>query len=292
MNQHCYHCDEVVPKGISLFVNIENIQQTMCCAGCQAVAQTIVDNNLLDYYRFRTEAATKREGLIPEQLSKTLLLDDAGLQDEFAFKDGIYRETILTIEGISCAACAWLIEMQVAKLLGIVSITVNATTQRASIKWQDSLLNLSDILITIDNIGYKALPFKSSDVEAANIKQSKRFIKRLGISGILMMQVMMIAVGLYFGSFSGMSSENLVYLRYTSLILTFPIISYGAFPFYFGAFNALKIRRLSMDVPVSIAIILAFMASTWATINQAGEVYFESVFHVYLSLVNREVFRV
>jgi Cu2+-exporting ATPase len=277
MSKSCFHCGEDVPKGLSLFVQIDKIEQTMCCIGCQSVAQTIVDNALTDYYRFRTEPATKSENLIPEQLQRTTLLDDETLQTEFAFSDGQFKETILTIEGISCAACAWLIEMQLNKLVGLKSINVNATTQRATIKWQENTIKLSEILNAIDKVGYKALPFKASNSEKMNQKHSKTFIKRLGISGILMMQVMMIAIGLYFGAFSGMSIHHHVYLRYISLILTIPIISYGAFPFYIGAINALKAKRLSMDVPVSIAIILAFSASAWATMNQSGEVYFESV---------------
>lgn len=277
MTPDCFHCGESIPKGISLFVNINSIDQAMCCVGCHAVAQTIVDNDLTDYYRYRTEPAPKSDSLVPEQLKRTALLDDESLQDEFAFKEGDNKETILTVEGISCAACAWLIEMQLAKLPGLLNISVNATTQRATVKWQDSITKLSTILLAINNIGYKALPFKANDVEQANQKQSKTYIKRLGVSGILMMQVMMIAVGLYFGAFADMSEHNLVYFRWISLLLTFPIITYGAFPFYTGAINALKARRLSMDVPVSIAIILAFSASVWATVNQSGEVYFESV---------------
>lgn len=273
----CFHCGEAIPNGISLFVTIDNKEQAMCCVGCQAVANTIVENQLTDYYRFRTEVAHKGEALIPEQLKKAELLDDQSLQDEFIFNDGEFKETILTIEGISCAVCAWLIERQLAKLTGLISISVNATTQRATVRWNDQQLKLSQILITIDKVGYHALPFKASDVEESNQKRSKTFIKRLGVSGILMMQVMMIAIGLYFGAFADMSEHNHTYLRWTSLILTTPIITYGAFPFYIGAINALKVKRLSMDVPVSIAIILAFSASAWATIHQSGEVYFESV---------------
>ncbi|GLX80261.1 copper-translocating P-type ATPase [Thalassotalea insulae] len=277
MSKSCFHCGEDIPNGLSLSVSIDGQSQAMCCVGCMAVAQTIVDNQLTDYYRFRTEAAPKGEALVPEQLKRTELLDDTSLQQEFTYQDGESKETILTIEGISCAACAWLIEMQLEHLAGLQSISVNATTQRASVRWLDKQIKLSEIVLAIEKVGYHALPFKASEVEQSNQKRSKTFIKRLGISGILMMQVMMIAIGLYFGAFSDMSSHNLVYLRWVSLFLTLPIISYGALPFYQGAYNALKAKRLSMDVPVSIAIILAFGASAWATINQTGEVYFESV---------------
>ncbi|RHW77003.1 heavy metal translocating P-type ATPase [Colwellia sp. RSH04] len=277
MNTRCFHCAEFIPKGISLFVSINNIEQPMCCLGCQAVAQTIVDNNLTQYYQVRTEPAHKGQALIPEQLEKNKLLDEEVLQNEFIYHAQDYKEAILTIDGISCAACAWLIEMQIAKVSGVVSINVNATTQRATVQWQDDTVNLSDILTAIEHIGYQALPFKANEAEVRNKKHSKTFIKRLGISGILMMQVMMIAVGLYFGAFADMAEHNKVYLRWISFILTIPIITYGAFPFYIGAINALKVKRLSMDVPVSIAIILAFSASAWATVSQQGEVYFESV---------------
>lgn len=277
MRPTCFHCNEMIPKGIDLHVKIDNILQPMCCIGCESVATTIVENNLTDYYRFRTEPAQKGEQLIPQQLKKNQLLDDETLQEEFTYKTDEYKETILTVDGISCAACAWLIEMQLSKVSGIKTINVNATTQRATVRWEESKLKLSQILKAIDKIGYKALPFKASRVEESNQAKSKAFIKRLGISGILMMQVMMIAVGLYFGAFSGMSEYTELYLRWASMLLTIPIISYGALPFYIGAINTLKIKRLSMDVPVSIAITLAFTASVWATISQQGEVYFESV---------------
>lgn len=274
---HCFHCHELIPSGINLTVVINNKIQPMCCIGCQAVAQTIVDNNLTQYYQVRTEPAQKSMALIPEQLEKNRLLDEQILQNEFIYQEDEFKEAILTIEGINCAACAWLIEMQLSKQAGIYSINVNATTQRATVKWQDSKLVLSQILSAIEKIGYLALPFKANEVEQRNKALSKKFIKRLGISGILMMQIMMIAVGLYFGAFADMAEHNKIYLRWVSFILAIPIITYGAFPFYIGAINALKIKRLSMDVPVSIAIILAFIASAWATISEQGEVYFESV---------------
>lgn len=277
MSSPCYHCNEPVPAGLSLSVVIFDQPQAMCCHGCQAVAQTIVDNNLTDYYKFRTEHAQKSSGLIPDELARHQLLDDESFQNEFTYQEGEIKETILTIEGISCAACAWLIEKQMSKISNVVSINVNATSQRATIKWLSDKIKLSHIVTAIEKIGYQALPFKANHAEKANHQTSKAFIRRLGISGILMMQVMMIAVGLYFGAFSDMANHNLLYLRWTSLFLTIPIVIYGAFPFYTGAIKAIKAKRLSMDVPVSIAIILAFTASCWATFSQQGEVYFESV---------------
>ncbi|TKB45829.1 heavy metal translocating P-type ATPase [Thalassotalea mangrovi] len=277
MNMDCFHCGELVPAGLDLKVNIHGKDQPMCCIGCQAVAEAIVDNNLDDYYRFRTEKGNKVNADIPEQLQVNKFVDDQQLQSEFTFESDGHQETILSIDGMSCAACAWLIEKQLAPQSGIIKAQVNATTQRATIAWDQEKIKLSEIISAIARIGYSALPFKANTTEINNNQQSKAFIRRLGVSGILTMQVMMIAFGLYFGAFSDLSEHNLMYLRATSLVLTLPIVTYGAFPFYLGAINALKGRRLTMDVPVAIAISLAFTASCWATFNQQGEVYFESV---------------
>ncbi|WP_371185325.1 heavy metal translocating P-type ATPase [Thalassotalea maritima] len=273
----CFHCGELIPPGINLSVAIEGQLRDMCCAGCQAVAETIVANSLEDYYRFRSEKGNKAEALVPDALKANQFIDDANLQNEFTFDVDDHKETILSIDGMSCAACAWLIEKRLGDKDGIAKVQVNATTQRATIAWDNEKLRLSDIITDIARIGYQALPFKANQVEQNNIKHSKQFIRRLGVSGILTMQVMMIAVGLYFGAFSDLAEHNLTYLRGTSFVLTLPIVTYGAWPFYTGAISALRARRLSMDVPVSIAIILAFCASAWATFFQTGEVYFESL---------------
>lgn len=275
--QGCFHCGEEIPSGLSLKVKIDNIDQSMCCVGCQAVAEAIIDNNLQDYYRFRSEKGNKIDANVPSELLSNQFIDDENLQTEFTFDVEDCKETILSIDGMSCAACAWLIEMQLANQSGIKKASVNATTQRATIVWQNEQIKLSTILSLIGKIGYQAQPFKANLAEQQNINQSKAFIRRLGVSGILTMQVMMIAFGLYFGTFSDLSEHNLAYLRGTSFVLTFPIVTFGAYPFYSGAISAIKAKRLSMDVPVSIAIILAFTASTWATFFHTGEVYFESL---------------
>ncbi len=277
MCKDCFHCGEIIPPGLDLSVNIADKSESMCCYGCQAVAQAIVDNHLEDYYRFRTEKNNKVDAAIPQGLLDTQFVNEESLQSEFTVDVENAKETILSIDGMSCAACAWLIEKQLITKTGIVTVQVNATTQRATVKWDNEQVQLSDILQAIGKIGYQALPFKANLQEQRNKKQSKAFIRRLGVSGILTMQVMMIAFGLYFGAFSDLSAHNLDYLRGTSFVLTLPIVTYGSLPFYIGAINAIKAKRLSMDVPVSIAIILAFVASSWATFSQSGEVYFESV---------------
>jgi Cu2+-exporting ATPase len=91
------------------------------------------------------------------------------------------------------------------------------------------------------------------------------------------MQVMMFAVPLYFGEATGMDPTMREYMRLVSMLVSIPVALYSGWPFYRGAWMALRSRAISMDVPVSLGIILAFVASVWNALTGQGEVYFDSV---------------
>lgn len=277
MSHSCFHCLESVPNGFSANVIIDDIAQPMCCIGCQAVAQNIVDQGMTDYYKYRTVRAGKVEQLVPEQLAFIKSYDNEDIQDEFIATNDNISEVLLSVEGITCAACAWLIEKQLLNLNTVKRVDVNTSTNRAMIQWDKTSTPLSEIITSLAKIGYKAYPFQS-DIEAQQKQQTaKAYIRRLGVAGLMTMQVMMFAFAMYFGMFSGMDSNFEQYFRWISLVLASPVILYSALPFLTNAINGLKAKQLNMDLPVSLAIFGAFGASCYATFMQVGEVYFESV---------------
>ncbi len=278
----CFHCGEPIPKSFTLQVKIENVDQSMCCHGCAAVAETIVSNNLTGYYRHRTEKSVKGSTLIPQELLNLQSYDLTEIEQEFTQSHGSTKEVILTVENVTCAACAWLIERKLGTLSGIEQCSVNTSSARLSLKWQSKQLKLSDILLALAQIGYKAYPFKADVAEQNEVAATKAYLRRLTVAGLATMQVMMFAMASYFdviGSDGDGSLSNGLndYFRYISLLLALPVVFYSSTPFYNNALSALFAKRLNMDVPVSIAIFLAFIASAYATITKQGDVYFESV---------------
>ena len=273
----CFHCGEPNPTNTSFQVLINGEQQTMCCPGCQAVAQTIVDSGLSSYYEHRTEVAAKGESLIPDELQQLEHYDIEQIQLDFIKQNGNTTEITLTIEGISCAACAWLIEKQLRFLPGLIFVNVNTTLNRAVIRWDNEQLVLSKILEQIQRIGYKAYPFQVNQQELFYTKQVKSYLRRLGLAGLATMQVMMFAIALYADFFSGMQQEFITYFRWVSFILATPVLLYSAQPFYVNAWRNIRNKTLGMDIPISIALLGAYSASSYATIVGRGEVYFESV---------------
>ena len=277
MAESCFHCLEPIPKGFDGSVAFQGEQQPVCCIGCQAVAETIISQGMSDYYTYRTESAGKVEELVPEQLKMLLSYDNDEIQEDFVETSGANKEVLLSVEGISCAACAWLIEKQLLSLGGVVRVDVNTSTHRAMIVWQESKVKLSTIIKSLMEIGYKAYPFQADEEAAQKQAVAKAYIRRLGVAGLMTMQVMMFAFAMYFGMFSGMEEDFEQYFRWISLVLASPVILYSAMPFLTNAIKGLKAKQLNMDLPVSLAIFGAYGASTYATFMEVGEVYFESI---------------
>ncbi len=276
----CFHCGEPVPANSGYSLEIKGIVRPMCCPGCQAVAETIMECGLASYYDHRTAPGIKGE-LVPEELAALTHYDLAEVQQEFVTDSGTGRETTreiqLTVEGLTCAACAWLIERHLMTLSGLRYINVNTTTHRARIKWDPTQLSLSDILKGFAKIGYRAYPFQTHQQEALYAKEVRSYMFRLALAGLGSMQVMMCAVALYMDLFISVEDEFMVYFKWISLLLSTPIMIYSAQPFYINAWRSLKQGHLSMDVSVSLALIGAFIASMWATVFNTGEVYYDSI---------------
>ncbi|WP_028108496.1 heavy metal translocating P-type ATPase [Ferrimonas futtsuensis] len=271
----CFHCGQPVPLSADFSVTIDAQLRQMCCPGCAAVAQTICDAGLGDYYHYRTESGSKQS--LDALMAQLDAYDLEAVQQEFVAHEGDTHSVVLSVQGISCAACAWLIERHFRKLAGIHRINVNTTTMRATVSWYPDKIKLSEILNQLASIGYPSTPFQPDAKEQTYAHSARQFLFRLGLAGMATMQVMMLAVALYMGYFTELDPIYRDYFRWVSLLFATPVALYSAQPFYFSALRALMSMRVNMDVPVSIAILGAFSASCVATFKGTGEVYFESV---------------
>ncbi|GGO75784.1 cation-transporting P-type ATPase [Marinobacterium nitratireducens] len=278
----CFHCGRDVPPGSDFVAQIDGQSRPMCCPGCQAVAQTIVESGLDNYYRHRSSNASAPEipgRQLPEaMLAELALYDQPSIQKDFVHAlDDSRREASLVIEGITCAACAWLLDHHLGRQPGVEQASVNLSSHRMRLCWDNDRTSLSQLLAAIYRIGYQGHPYHPDREEQLLEQEKKRAIRRLGVAGVGMMQVMMYAIALYAGAMQDMEERFVVFLRWASLIIATPVALYAARPFYVAAIRDLRSRNLSMDVPVSIAILGAYCASVWATLTDSGEVYFDSV---------------
>ena len=274
----CFHCGQPLAPGVALNVAIAQRLQPMCCRGCQAVAQAIVDNGLAAYYKNRTMLPGRGQEVLPAELAQLRLYDHPKIQQSFVLDSGEHiKQAVLILEGITCAACVWLNERHLLQLPGVRLVNVNYASHRARISWDEREIALSTILAEIQRLGYHAHPYNAQSAAVSREWRRKKDLRRLAIAGIAAAQVMMLAVALYAGSWYGMEASTAKLLRWLSLALTLPVMIFAAQPFYSAAWSALKTRRLTMDVPVVIALLAAFAGSVANTWLGQSHVYYDAI---------------
>jgi len=294
----CFHCGEPIPADVTLSVLRDGQHRSVCCSGCQAVAELIFATGLGRYYQYRQELGRKASEDSSELIEAWQGCDARESLWGVELNDGA-RELLLQTEGIRCAACAWLIRSHMENMAGVGAVQVDTTSGYTRIIWDPLKTQLSKLAGSLLELGYKPhLPLAGAE-EQGRQQERRSSMKRLGVAGLGMMQVMMYAVGLYAGDAFGMNVAERSFLEWVSLLVTLPVVLYSGRVFYEGAWRSLQARRPGMDVPVALAITLAFFASCFNFFRGEGQVWFDSVVmfiffltlgrHVELSLRQRNL---
>jgi Cu2+-exporting ATPase len=281
----CYHCGEIVPAGADFHLEIGGQQRILCCNGCLAVAGLIAGAGFENYYLHRQQLAAKASVQAISAAAAWQAIDQRPSlwgQETSSEK----RDLLLQVSNIRCAACAWLIRSHLEKQIGIDAVQVDTSSGFCRIQWLPSQTRISQIARHLFELGYTPhLPTPQAE-EDGRRQERVDALKRLSVAGLGMMQVMMFAVGLYAGAAWGMSEAARAFLSWVSLLVCLPVMLYSGKIFFVGAWRGIRRGRPGMDLPVALAILLAFLASCYHFFIGEGEVWFDSVvmFIFFLSL--------
>jgi P-type Cu2+ transporter len=287
----CFHCGLPALRDTKFGVSFDGSFRAMCCVGCEAVAKTIIDAGLGNYYRERSalpdvdalaNAAQTNAQLprfdLPEIQSSYVSTANAGESKSAAFY----------IDGVTCNACLWLAESALRRVSGVTSATVNYVTHRAEVKWIENKTTLASIIDSVTRVGLRAMPVAAVERQVSRARERRTLFIQLGVALLAMMQVMMFTVPLYFTAAEDISHEAQRLMQWASLLLTLPVVLYSAKPFWQGALRDLRTRHLSMDAPVALAIASTFATSLWSLFTGQGALYFDSIsMFVFLLLASR-----
>lgn len=290
----CFHCGLPALRDTKFGVSFDGSFRAMCCIGCEAVATTIIDTGLGNYYRQRsalpdvdglanTARATQTNAPmprfdLPEIQSSYVSTDNAGEAKSAAFY----------IDGVTCNACLWLAESALKRVPGVTSATLNYVTHRAEVKWIENKTTLASIIDAVTRVGLRAMPVSATERQVSRARERRTLFIQLGVALLAMMQVMMFTVPLYFTAADDISYEAQRLMQWASLVLTLPVVLYSAKPFWQGALRDLRTRHLSMDAPVALAIASTFASGLWSIFAEQGALYFDSIsMFVFLLLASR-----
>ena len=212
------------------------------------------------------------------------LLDDSQEWSAFSRPDAVQPdcwESNLLIEGMHCAACALTIEDALLGVYGVLKAEVSAGSHRARIVWSADVVKPSQWMRAIQTAGYRAVPANDAFSRERRRNESRQALWRLGVAGLCMMQVMMYAYPAYVATPGDLTAEMEQLLRWASWVLTLPVILFSCGPFFGNALRDIVQRRVSMDLPVALGMLITFAVSTAGTFDPSGhfgrEVYFDSL---------------
>jgi Cu2+-exporting ATPase len=270
--ESCFHCGNGAADGVRV-VGTDGVARSFCCAGCAAATGLILAQGLERYYAFR---AASDQAPRFEQRNWSIYDRDQALRNYTHLREDGERDLSLQIDGMHCAACAWLLDNSLRQLDGIRDIQVNAGSARAEIRFDPAQVSVSRVLERIYALGYEPRPLSFTPGGPPWLAERRTALKRLAVAGFGMMQVMTYAVSLYAGALQGIAPDLEQLLRFVSLLVSTPVVLYAAQPFFIAAWRGLRMRTLVMDLPVALSIAAAYLWSVWATLRGYGAVYFDS----------------
>ncbi len=280
----CFHCNDPVPDHLEINVQVGDEQHPVCCIGCKAAFEFVMGAGLGKFYEFR-EASD--EGWIKPRAGGFESFDNLDVLSQFSFSHGEEeKEATVHMGNLYCSACVWLLNNVLGSIPGILDYSVNPTSHKLVVRWRQDQIPFSQILDRISSLGFVPEPIVPGTTQDSQQSHYRVSIQRLVVAAVFGMQAMMFAIGLYSGEAFGMEPGTRHLLQYASLVAILPVVFFSATPFFRGALRGLKNLSPGMDMPVALAIFMAFVISVWETLNGGPSVYYDSIamFVLFLSL--------
>jgi P-type Cu2+ transporter len=181
----------------------------------------------------------------------------------------------LAIENMHCGGCLRSVERAVLKVPGVETARASLSARRVSIAYDPALSGAAEFIGALRDAGFAAAPIETVKPEQDNARQSY-LLRGVAVSGFAAMNIMLISIAVWSGEASDMAPSLAIAFRWISALIALPTVAYAGQPFFRSALAALKGRRLNMDVPISVAILLATGMSLYQTMRGSEQVYFEA----------------
>lgn len=187
----------------------------------------------------------------------------------------------VALEGMYCSTCALTIEDALRAVPGVQRAEVSAAAKRARVVWDARQVRPSQWMAAVQKAGYRAVPARDALAREIRNAQNRKALWRWLLATFCMMQVMMYAWPAYDAQPGDLLMEYERLLRWASWVICIPMLIFACGPFFSGAWRDLKQRRISMDMPVALGMLITFVVSTIGTFEPEGvfgkEVFYDSL---------------
>jgi len=198
------------------------------------------------------------------------------------------RRLNLMVENIHCAGCIRKIESNLYAVPGVVRARVNMSTRRLVMEWRPVDVDGRTLMEKVESLGFPVSPYDPGRLSDHGAKEEKRLLLALAVAGFAAGNVMLLSVSVWSGHAGGMGDATRTLFHWISALIALPTVAYAGQPFFRSALNALRNQSLNMDVPISLAVVLAAGMSLYQTIQGGEHAYFDaSVSLLFFLLIGR-----
>ena len=183
------------------------------------------------------------------------------------------KTTTLNIQGMHCASCVGSVEKCLLRVPGVTEASVNLATQQARITHNSRTTDPQDLLQAIKQAGYNATLKDASPTGQPNKKQAHTNTHHDASDqrGVLLLATAL-AVPTVLMAMLWHTPASAQF----QLFLATPVQIMLGYPFYRGAWRALRHRRADMDTLVAMGTSVAFGYSIIAIQRGQSVVYFDT----------------
>ncbi len=191
-----------------------------------------------------------------------------------------------SVENMNCGGCMSKIERVLGNAPADASARAKHSTRRVADTFDPARTSAAKLLGLLEDAGFTAAEFVAPDL-AGEEALNRDFLGRLGVAGFASMNIMLLSVSVWSGGES-MDDATRGLFHWVSAVIAIPTVAYSGQPFFTAAWRGLRALRVTMDVPISLAILLSAAMSLVQTARGGHQVYFDaSVTLLFFLLVGR-----
>lgn len=224
--------------------------------------------------------AGRPSGLAPRE-------EPAVTQDPSAFvteSKGL-RSLDVMVRGAKCASCLGRIEGAVGKLPGVETARLNLSTGKLHVAWRGGLAPRK-VIEAVTGLGYGATAFDGRKAEATASREERGLLVAMAVAGLATANVMFLSEPMWFGEDIDLGTMTM--FRWLAALVAVPAALFSGWTFFASALNSVRHRRLNMDVPISLAVLLSLALSLHATAVGGAHTYFDAaVMLLFFLLIGR-----
>ena len=190
-------------------------------------------------------------------------------------RDGRHTLRFL-VDGIHCGQCVWKIETALTSQPGVTAARVNLSTRRLALTWRGAASDAAHLVDAVERLGYRLVAYDPATLDAGTRREERDLLRAVAVAGFATANVMLLSIAVWAGAVEDMGPATRDLMHWVSALIALPAVAYAGRPFFRAAVSAVSHRQLTMEVPISLAVIAAAAMSLFETASGGTHVYFDS----------------